>query len=111
MNAYVHLMWKEYRAIRWFWIAIVLLVVLLQWLATHTITSDTTVSLVLHIAFAAPALFAAGAAGTAFAAEKEEGTFDFLRASPITSRQVFGSKLYLTLLATFLMIFLMWPIT
>jgi hypothetical protein len=111
MNTYMHLLWKEYRAVRLFWIAVVVLVAFLQWIVASTAAGDIRWQLILHLAFAAPALFAAGAAGTAFASEKEEGTFEFLRASPITDRQVFTSKVGLAVLATLCMCLVLWPIT
>lgn len=113
MNAtpYLHLLWKEYRAIRAFWLSLVVLVLGAQWL-TMAVSSDAAFSLnlVYSLALGAPAFFALGAAGTGFALEKEEGTFDFLRAAPVSARQVLTSKLGLTILATAAMLAVLAPI-
>ena len=71
-----HLLWKEYRAIRGFWLAIVLLVVALQWFISATTHPTNSLALLYTIGLAAPALFAVGAVGTAFAvdAKKEPST-------------------------------------
>ena len=81
MNArpYWHLAWKEYRAIRAFWLALVGMVALAEWLAITINHSPSAVTWVFNLALAAPAFFAVGAAGIAFAIEREEGTLDFLR--------------------------------
>src|SRR5262245_12716267 len=105
------LTWKEYRATRLFWLSLVGLVVLLQWLiVTFSQDKATTLSLVYNFALGAPAFFAIGCAGAAFAAEKEEGTYEFLRVAPVTSGQVFISKLALVLVATIAMYAVLWPV-
>jgi hypothetical protein len=113
MNAtpYLHLLWKEYRAIRAFWLSLVVLVLGAQWL-TMALSIDAAFSLklVYSLALGAPAFFALGAAGTSFALEQEEGTFDFLRAAPISAWQVLTSKLGLTILATVAMLAVLVPI-
>jgi hypothetical protein len=113
MNAtpYLHLLWKEYRAIRAFWLSLVLLVMGAFWL-TMALSTDATDSMKLlySLALGAPAFFALGAAGTSFALEQEEGTFDFLRAAPVSARQVLTSKLGLTLLSTVAMLLVLVPI-
>ncbi len=113
MNAtpYLHLLWKEYRAIRAFWLSLVVMVMGALWL-TMALASDPTsrLNLVYSLALGAPAFFALGAAGTGFALEKEEGTFDFLRAAPVSARQVLTSKLGLTILATVAMLAVLVPI-
>lgn len=113
MNAtpYLHLLWKEYRAIRAFWLSLVLLVMGTLWL-TMALSTDASYSrnMVYSLALGAPAFFALGAAGTAFALEQEEGTFDFLRAAPVSARQVLTSKLGLTFLATVAMLLVLVPV-
>ncbi len=113
MNAmpYLHLLWKEYRAIRAFWLSLVILVLGAQWL-TMALSIDAAFSLklVYSLALGAPAFFALGAAGTSFALEQEEGTYDFLRAAPVSARQVLTSKLGLTILATVAMLLVLVPI-
>ncbi|MEX0979040.1 MAG: hypothetical protein WDZ48_09325, partial [Pirellulales bacterium] len=66
MNAapFRHLVWKEYRAVRAFWLSLVVLVIGIQalvlWLSKDP--ADTTI-LVCFIALGAPPFFAIGCAG------------------------------------------------
>ncbi len=52
-------------------------------------------------------MFALGCAGTAFAVEQEEGTFEFLRTIPVSARQVLIGKLLVAALATIAMYLLL----
>ena len=108
---FVQLVWKEYRAARAFWLSLIVLVIAAQGL-TFWLSDDAvyTVKMIYNIALAAPAFFALGCAGAAFAVEQEEGTFDFLQAAPVSSRQVFSSKLLLAAAATLVMFLLLWPL-
>src|SRR4029079_19463165 len=108
-TAFWRLTWKEYRAIRTFWLSIVGLVVLLSWVFVLTQDRATAINLVFNFALGAPAFFAIGCAGAAFAGEKEEGTVEFLRASPASSGEVLASKLLLTAAATVAMYAVLWP--
>jgi ABC-type transport system involved in multi-copper enzyme maturation permease subunit len=114
MNAtpYLHLLWKEYRATRTFWLALVGLVILAQFL-TLALSQEqkTTLAIVFGFALAAPVLFALGSAGASFAMEKEEGTYDFLQCIPVTTKQILTSKLLLSVLATLAMYLLLVPIS
>lgn len=116
-NAYLRLAWKEYRAARAFWLAVVGLAIAAQWLAMSqafglaALYAAPWVAVVTcNIALAAPVFFALGCAGATFAVEREEGTFDFLRAAPISAGQVLATKLGLTLAATVAMYALLWPL-
>ncbi|MEX0675663.1 MAG: hypothetical protein WD063_01220 [Pirellulales bacterium] len=108
----LQLMWKEYRAVRAFWLSLVVLVVVAQglifWLSDDVAGN---VAVACNIGLAAPAFFALGCAGAAFAVEREEGTFDFLQAAPVSARQVFTSKLALAAAATLAMFLLLGPLT
>jgi hypothetical protein len=109
--AVLHLAWKEYRAIRGFWLSIVVLVVLGQ--ATAMALSEpgsSRVNWLYYLALAAPAFFALGCAGTAFAIEREEGTLDFLRASPISAQEVLTSKLGVAFAATTAQFAFLWAV-
>ncbi len=97
---YLHLCWKEYRTIRLFWLSVVILTLLLQW---SVMILGYSAEFVSSLAVAFPTMFAVGSASVAFSGEREEGTFDFLRASPISAWQVFISKLCVTSLATLAM--------
>jgi len=105
------LFWKEYRSIRIFWLSVIVLSMLLAWLISMLSQSPIeTLTIIYNFALGAPAFFAIGAAGAAFAAEKEEGTFEFLRASPVSAAQVVASKLISNAVATVLMFAILWPI-
>jgi hypothetical protein len=108
---FARLFWKEYRSVRGFWISLVALVVLIQ-LITVAFSQDSrdSMGLIYNFALGAPAFFAIGCAGAAFAMEQEDGTFEFLRAGPVTSRQVFVSKLAIAFCATLAMFSLLLPI-
>lgn len=106
-TAYIHLCWKEYRSLRSFWLAVVALVVLLQTLAVAFSLQHLGAGRVFNLALMFPVLFAVGSAGIAFAGEREEGTVEFLRASPATSVQILVSKLSVIVLATLAMVVLL----
>jgi hypothetical protein len=111
MNAYWHLMWKEYRVVRLFWIAVVVLAVLLELLIVALSQNVPQANAAIWaMAFGAPVLFAFGCAGTSFAVEKEEGTIDFLRAAPVTGQQLIVSKLTIAALATVGMYMALWAL-
>lgn len=117
MNAapLVHLAWKEYRVARAFWVSIVALVLAAEalvvwWLRVEAFSDERIAVVVCNLALGAPVFFALGCAGAAFAVEREEGTFGFLRAAPVSARQVLVAKLGVTVLATLAMFALLWPL-
>ncbi len=112
LTGLARLIWKEYRSLRWFWLAIVVLVVLMDWLVIRfgAPWSDTA-SMIYNFALGAPVMFAIGAAGASFAAEKEEGTYEFLRASPATASQILFGKWLVIALATIGMAAVLWPMS
>ncbi len=114
MNAapYTHLIWKEYRAIRGFWIALIALAVFMQ-LLVLAFAQDRgwATEFVYNIALATPVFFAIGCIGTAYAIEKEDGTFEWLRSSPASDAQLFISKVGLCLVATVAMFAILWFVT
>src|SRR5258708_12972413 len=102
--------WKEYRGVGGFWLSMIGLVVLLEALVVFSSSEPAwTRLMVYNLALAAPAFFALGCTGAAFAMEQEEGTFDFLRAAPVTPRQILWSKLGLATIATLSMFLVLWP--
>ncbi len=108
---YWHLAWKEYRAVRLFWLAIIGLTVVGYFVVTSlAIEPPVRTAWIFNLALVAPVLFALGCAAAAFSGEQEEGTFEFLRAAPISSRQVLASKLCLTAIGTVVMFILLWPV-
>lgn len=100
-TAFWHLAWKEYRACRGFWLALVALVALADALLTTQVQPKGAESnLVFGLALWAPVLFAVGSAGASFAVEREEGTIEFLREVAASRKHVFASKLTTTAFAT-----------
>ncbi len=109
---YLHLLWKEYRAIRGFWIALVALALGIQWLGlTYSNDASWRLLFLYNVALATPAFFALGCAATAWAIEREDDTFQWLRAAPVSERQVFASKLGLAAVATLVMYAVLWLVT
>ena len=108
---YWHLAWKEYRAVRLFWMAIIGLTVVGYFVVTSlAIEPPVRTAWIFNLALVAPVLFALGCTAAAFSGEQEEGTFEFLRAAPVSSRQVLASKLCLTAIGTVVMFILLWPV-
>lgn len=109
---YTHLIWKEYRAIRGFWIALIGLAVFMQ-LLVLAFSQDRgwATEFVYNIALATPVFFAIGCIGTAYAIEKEDGTFEWLSSSPASDAQLFISKVGLCLVATAAMFAILWLAT
>lgn len=96
------IVWKEYRQIRSFWLALFALGTLLQVLPPmfEFIPADS----LLRVGWVIATLFAVGCAGTIFAREYEDGTFDYLRMLPSVGRTVFAGKLLLAVVATLLLL-------
>jgi len=103
-----HLVWKEYRAIRGFWIALVGLALALYWLVMSVYGQATQMQVIFNIALATPAFFALGCAGTAWAIEREDETYGWLQAVPARERDVFLSKFGLCVVATLGMYAVLW---
>lgn len=88
--------WKEYRTLRGFWLAVLLLGLLVQWLIGVFLPPQPDwPTLRLYVALAAATLYATGAAAILFSIEHEDGTFDFLSGLPATWLPVFVGKLLL----------------
>jgi len=110
-TAVARMTWKEYRAVRAFWLALIVLTLFVQCLLIGVLDdSARRTVLICSFALGAPAFFALGCAGTSFAIEREDGTFDFLRASPATIREVLTSKWVVALAATVGMFLVLWPV-
>ncbi|HET6879063.1 MAG TPA: hypothetical protein VFI31_02840 [Pirellulales bacterium] len=112
MNAILRLVWKEYRALRSFWLA----------LAVFGLACDASIFAFVGqpqerlpglLAFAGvlPAGFALGAGAILFALEREEATRDFLRYLPVTSPRLFTSKVTTAMLGTLLLGLLLAAVT
>ena len=85
------LLWKEYRALRAFWLAMAALAVLLQLVLLVSPNVNEMVPWIFACALAAPALYALACGATMFAAEHEDSTFEFLRGLPLGARSTRGS--------------------
>ncbi len=104
MNATVALrvLWKEYRALRSLWLAMLVLTVAISALVAWQLR-DSPADLpmgVLAAALALPAFYALGCGAVAFAGERESGTYDFQRALPVTAAEVLAGKSAFALLST-----------
>jgi hypothetical protein len=95
--------WKEYRMMRAFWISMAGLAMLAQLslVADHTRYSGAWT---FSFALIFPALYAVACGATMFAAEKEEGTYDFLRSLPLTAWRLLSGKLAFAIASTLLLI-------
>src|SRR5262245_10955310 len=88
--------WKEYRTLRGFWIAALILGVLVQWffLAVHNRPPEfgwpTTM---LIVALCTSALYAVGVAATTFSMEHEDETYSFLTGLPTRWLSIFAGKM------------------
>jgi hypothetical protein len=105
MNAVLHIAWKEYRTLRGLWIAVALLAAMVQGLvAVFSEVHGSRESAVLFALTAwMPALYALGCAATMFAAEKDDGTYDWLSAIPLDGLRILAGKLLYTLPSTLLL--------
>ncbi len=85
--------WKEYRMLRGFWLAILVLGVLEQWVSTLMMVDAYLIpSWLFTSAWGAAALYAVGAAVTLFGAENEERTRGFLQLLPGRWQPIFYAK-------------------
>ncbi len=85
--------WKEYRMLRGFWLAILVLGVLEQWVSTLMVVDSRVIpSWLFTSAWGAAALYAVGAAVTLFGAENEERTRGFLQLLPGRWQPIFFAK-------------------
>ncbi len=92
--------WKEYRTLRGFWLAVLVLGLLVDWLSGVLLSPGSNLALVwLCVALAAATLYAAGAAAILFSLEHEEGTYDFLCGMPTAWGPMFVGKLLVATLS------------
>lgn len=90
--------WKEYRMLRGFWLAVAVLTVIEQWLSTLLAPPGSNVPAWLFgSAWFAAALYAVGAAATSFAVEHEEETYGFLSGLPTTWPALLIGKLIVSI--------------
>ena len=88
--------WKEYRTLRGFWIAALVIAVLVELAALllHSgVSQPRWAEFFFTIALAAAALYAVGVAATTFSMEHEEETYAYLTGLPTRWYPVFAGKL------------------
>ncbi len=87
--------WKEFRMLRGFWLAVGVLAILQQLLSAYLKVPGSDASGILFASgLAAAALYASGAAATMFAVEHEEETYSYLSNLPATWKPMFWGKLF-----------------
>ena len=86
--------WKEYRMLRGFWLAGLVIALSIQVLAYVDVLRVGALApgWYMMVAWSAAALYSVGAAITVFCAETEERTRDYLRLLPGDWRAIFSSK-------------------
>ncbi|NUQ60843.1 MAG: hypothetical protein HUU20_00030 [Pirellulales bacterium] len=104
----LRILWKEVRAQRAFWIAMLVLAVLAQAAALVFAYEGDRLLFLYSIAMVVPALYALGCGAILFAAEHESEMYEFQRILPVTSGRLFFSKLVLPVLAVPAMIGVLW---
>jgi len=108
------LVWKEYRLLRSFWLGLAVVTVALQLLVAYWPTQSDfhdRVTPIFVIAFVFTALYELACGATMFATEKEEGTFELLRALPLDSRRLLAGKLVHAILSTLAFLLVLWVIS
>ncbi len=102
-------LWKEYRVMRAFWISMAVLAVLAQLsLVAFPGLTQHAAAWTFSFALIFPALYAVACGATMFAAEKEEGTYEFLRSLPVTAWRLLTGKLAFAVASTVLLIGALW---
>ena len=104
MTAVMRVMWKEYRMLRSFWLALAVCGIFIQViLIEFTRHAPELLSALVSCAVTFTYCFALGAAATIFAVEKEEQTLAFLQFLPLRPARLLAGKLALVFLGTVLM--------
>jgi ABC-2 family transporter protein len=102
------IVWKEYRALRAFWLAMAVLAVLIQLLIAKYPPGNNYAPQIFAMALMFPALYATACGATMFAAEKDDGTYEFLRGLPVTANRLLFTKLAYAVASTLLLVALLW---
>ena len=103
------LVWKEYRLMRSFWIAMAVLAVILELIACASVWSpNDSVQLIFAMALVLPAFYAMGCGATLFATEHETGTYEFQRSLPVSASRLFFGKIPFGLISTPPLFLLLW---
>ena len=103
------LVWKEYRLMRNFWIAMAVLTVILELILCVTVWNEyDRVPMIFFTALALPAFYAMGCGATLFSTEHETGTYQFQRALPVSAWRLFLGKIPFGLVSTPLLFLVLW---
>ncbi len=104
------LIWKEYRMLRSFWIALAVMTVLAELvvLAFGAGTVDERVAVLFGFGLAATAFYAVGCSATLFSTEHEEGTYEFLRSLPVAPVRLFLGKMALAVVSVVALLVVLW---
>jgi ABC-type transport system involved in multi-copper enzyme maturation permease subunit len=101
--------WKEYRVMRAFWISMACLAMLAQLsLVAFPGLTHSTATWTFSFALIFPALYAVACGATMFAAEKEDGTYDFLRDLPATVWRILAGKVAFAVASSVLLVVALW---
>lgn len=91
---FLRVLWKEYRAQRALWWSMVGITLFFQLWVLGLVTSEVErVKLLFGVSLIWPALYSMGCGALLFAAEHDEGTFEFQRCLPVTAGQLLSGKL------------------
>ena len=99
-DVFRRVLWKEYRVLRAFWLALVAIVVCSQVIAWTYLPIEDSLAAFAGIMIVALTLYALAAGAILFAVEREEGTEAFLQAIPVTSLRLFIAKVVLAIAST-----------
>jgi len=99
-DVFRRVLWKEYRVLRAFWLALVAIVVGSQALAWTYLPTENSQPAFQGIVIVAVTLYALAAGAILFAVEREEGTEAFLQAIPVTGHRLFTAKVTLAVAST-----------
>ena len=114
MNATIfrRILWKEYRAQRAFWISIALATVIVEsaLLANPWASQPERIQSLFAAGLTFAVLYALGSAATLFATEREDETYDFLRALPVRPLVVFLGKIAYAVGSTAAMYLVAWSL-
>ncbi len=103
------LVWKEYRLMRSFWIAMAVLTVILQLIACFSVwDANDRADFNFIVALTLPAFYALGCGATLFATEHETDTYQFQRALPVSASRLFYGKIPFGLISTPPLFLLLW---
>lgn len=109
--------WKEYRVLRPIWLSMLAITIAMQLLVLVSLglsqksvpmEGDPLTWWLFSVALAMCAMYALGCTAALFSAEREEGTYEFLKLRAVPPRKLVAQKAGLGLLSTALLLFVVW---